>query len=62
MSFPDYTETYKYVLIYLGFVVLCIALGFCLGEKKYKNTIIVNRVCVRPKEGFNSIPKAWGAL
>ena len=56
---------YQYVIIYFVAVIICIGVGFCMGEIKYKknkNTIIVNRVSVRPKEGFNSIPKEWENL
>lgn len=60
-------EMYQYVIIYFVVVIICIGVGFCMGEIKYKknknkNTIIVNRVSVRPKEGFNSIPEAWANL
>jgi hypothetical protein len=60
-------EMYQYVIIYFVVVIICIGVGFCMGEIKYKknknnNTIIVNRVSVRPKEGFNSIPEEWENL
>lgn len=60
-------EMFHYVIIYFVIMIICVGFGVYMGEKKYKknknkNTIIVNRVSVRPKEGFNSIPEAWANL